>query len=111
MSFKELIATWEDTPVEHKTVERYSVQLPVEAAAKLHALAELYPGAGIEQMITDLLDQALDEVTTALPYVPGNKVIREDEYGDPVYDDAGPTPRFEKLRRQHELRLSERGRD
>ncbi|MEL7536802.1 MAG: type 1 pili tip component [Pseudomonadota bacterium] len=107
MSFRDLISAWESTPVVHKTAEAYAVQLPRDAAAKLHALAELYPGAGVEQIITDLLNRALDEVVTALPYVPGDRVIREDEYGDPVYEDIGPTSEFERLKRLHEQRLSD----
>ena len=106
MSIRELIAAWETTPVVRKTAESYAIHLPVEAAAKLHALAELYPGAGLDAIVTDLLVHALDEVATALPYVPGERVISEDEYGDPVYEDAGPTPEFERLRRAHEERLN-----
>ena len=105
MSVRQLIAAWESTPVIRRTAESYAVRLPVEAAAKLHALADLYPGAGIEAIVTDLLAHALDEAATALPYVPGERVISEDEYGDPVYEDVGPTPEFERLRRQHEQRL------
>lgn len=107
MSVRDLIAAWESTPVVRKTDETYAVQLPIEAAAKLHALAELYPGASIETIITDLLAHSLDEVVTALPYVPGERVISEDEYGDPVYEDVGPTPDFERLRRTHEQRLGQ----
>ncbi|MEM1263113.1 MAG: type 1 pili tip component [Pseudomonadota bacterium] len=111
MSFRDLISTWESTPEVRKTDTDYAVRLPIGAAAKLHALADLYPGAGVEQIITDLMEMALNEVATALPYVPGERVISEDDFGDPVYEDAGPTPQFEQLRRQHEQRLSESASD
>ncbi|MEM8981546.1 MAG: type 1 pili tip component [Pseudomonadota bacterium] len=111
LSFRDLISTWEATPEVRKTNADYAVRLPIGAAAKLHALADLYPGAGIETIITDLMETALDEIVTAMPYVPGEHVISEDDHGDPVYEDAGPTPRFEQLRRQHEQRLSESAND
>ena len=61
----------------------------MDDAARLHALAELFPGRTREQIITDLLGAALQEVAAAMPYVPGKKVISTDEQGDPVYEDAG----------------------
>jgi len=36
-----------------------------------------------------------------MPYVPGNHVIAEDDYGDPIYEDLGPTPQFYSL--SHEI--------
>jgi hypothetical protein len=32
-------------------------------------------------------------------------VISTDEQGDPVYEDAGPTPRFMELTRKHRKKL------
>jgi hypothetical protein len=40
-----------------------------------------------------------------MPYVPGKKVISTDEQGDPVYEDAGPTPRFAELTRHYRKKL------
>jgi hypothetical protein len=34
-----------------------------------------------------------------MPYVQGNRVIGKDEFGDPVHEDAGPSPRFHQLTR------------
>jgi len=44
----------------------------------------------------------LDELEAAMPYIPGERVIREDDHGHPVYEDTGPTPRFLELARQHQ---------
>jgi len=52
-------------------------------------------------MVTDLLGAAIDEVEATMPYIPGSKVIREDDHGDPVYEDAGMTPKFLELTRKH----------
>ena len=40
-----------------------------------------------------------------MPYVPGKKVISTDEQGDPLYEDAGLTPRFTELTRQFKKKL------
>ena len=66
----------------------------------LHALAELFPGRSIEEIVTDLLHAALDEIAAAMPYEPGPKIISRDDHGDPVYEDIGLTPRFVELTRK-----------
>jgi hypothetical protein len=50
-------------------------------------------------IITDLISAGLDELESAMPYVQGNRVIGKDEFGDPVHEDAGPSPRFHQLTR------------
>jgi hypothetical protein len=77
----------------------------VDDAARLHALAEMFPGRTREQIITDLLSAALQEVAAVMPYVQGTKVISTDEQGDPIYEDAGLTPRFAELTRQYKKKL------
>jgi hypothetical protein len=101
MRFKTLLDTWSKQQPREHTDERYSIALTVDDAARLAALAELFPGNDIEQLISDLLSAALDETETAMPYVAGDKVIREDEFGDPVYEDVGLTPAFLELVRKH----------
>lgn len=102
MSFKALIDAWQQAPVVEKTDHEFSIALPIEAAASLHALAELCPGVSLEEITTDLLTTALSELEVAMPYVAGDRVISEDEFGDPVYEDAGPTPAFASLKRKHQ---------
>ncbi len=101
MRFKELLDSWRDNAAEARTTHEYSVRLPLDDAARLHALADLFPGRTTEQLISELLSAALLEVAAAMPYVPGTKVISTDEQGDPVYEDAGQTPRFEELTRRY----------
>ncbi len=106
MSFSKLISTWQKSPQVTRTDETYAMKLPVEIAASLHALEALYPGVTLEEITTDLLTVATTELVAAMPYEPGERVIREDEFGDPVYEDAGQTPKFEALKREHLARLS-----
>jgi len=105
VSFKELLESWRESAAEPHTATHYAVRLPLDDAARLQALAEMFPGRTTEQLITDLLGAALQEMETAMPYVPGSKVISSDEQGDPVYEDTGPTPRFIELTRKHRKKL------
>ncbi|ABI57577.1 type 1 pili tip component [Alkalilimnicola ehrlichii MLHE-1] len=100
MQLKELVESWEETAGERRTPHEYAVRLPLADAAKLAALAEMYPGRSEEDLITDLLSAALDELEATFPYVQGQRVIAEDEQGDPIYEDAGLTPRFKALTRR-----------
>ncbi len=102
MPFKALLDSWADAKSPELSDERYSIRLPVEDAARIEALAELFPGVSAEQAVADLLHAGLDAVQAAMPYVPGETVIREDEFGDPVYEDVGLTPRFLELARKQQ---------
>lgn len=99
MQLKDLVERWEQTASERRTPHHYSVRLPLADAAKLAALAEMYPGRSEEELITDLLSAALNELEATFPYVQGRRVIAEDDQGDPIYEDAGLTPRFKALTR------------
>ncbi len=105
MSFKTLLESWRETAAAPRTAMEYSVRLPLDDAAQLQALSDMFPGRTAEQLITDLLAVALQEIATAMPYVAGQKVISTDEHGDPVYEDVGPTPRFMELARRHRRAL------
>jgi hypothetical protein len=105
VSFKKLLDSWRETAAAPRTLTEYAVRLPVDSAAQLQALVEMFPGRTPEQLITDLLGAALQEIATAMPYIAGQKVISTDEQGDPVYEDVGPTPRFIELARRHRKKL------
>lgn len=105
MSFKELLESWRASAAAPRTAQSYAVHLPVDDAARLAALADMFPGRAPEQLITELLGQAMKELAAAMPYVPGKRVIATDEQGDPLYEDVGPTPRFMQLAREHRRRL------
>jgi hypothetical protein len=112
MNVRDLLSIWEKTASGELTVEQFVVRLPVEDAARLQALAEMYPRRSPEELITDLLSAALAEVEASLPYVRGSNVVATDEEGDPIYEDVGPTPRFLALTRKHleRYRLNNGGR-
>jgi predicted DNA-binding protein len=105
MSFKNLLANWRETAAQPRTATEYAVRLPLDDAARLAALAEMFPGRTPEQLITELLGVALQEVETSMPYIAGKKVISSDEQGDPIFEDIGLTPRFVELARKNRKKL------
>ena len=106
MSFKDLLESWRQSAAAPRTAWTYAVRLPVDDAAQLAALAEMFPGRAPEQLISELLSVALKQLAAAMPYVAGKRVISTDEHGDPVYEDIGPTPRFIELARSHRRALA-----
>lgn len=101
MKVPALLAQWESTAKGELTQEEYCVQLTVQDAARLKALAELYPRRSINNLITELLSAALDDVESSMPYVRGETVVATDEQGDPLYEDVGPTPRYLSLTQKY----------
>ena len=101
MKISELVSQWESSATGQMSTERYSIPLDMEAAARLAALAEMYPKRSTEQLLAELVGAALAAIETSLSYVQGTQVIAMDEQGDPVYEDVGPTPRFLALSRKH----------
>ena len=89
MKIRELTQTWEKTAKGRVTRNSYEVKLCLEAAARLAALHEMYPKRRVEDLITDLLGAALEELEASLPYQAGTEVISRDELGDPLYKDEG----------------------
>ena len=105
MTFKKLLDAWAAEEAPTRTTETYQIHLETGDAAKIHALAELFPGVDHERVITDLLSAAVEQIEAAIPYVPGDKVIREDDFGDPVYEDKGMTPEFLELVKKYRKQL------
>lgn len=101
MKVKDLLTLWDQTASGDLTAETYQIRLPVEDAARLAALVEMFPRRTQEQLLTDLLSAALSDLESRMPYVTGQDIISEDEMGDPIYGDLGPTPQFLKLTQKH----------
>ena len=109
MKIKALAECWEQQAKATFTCEEYSFRLPLEDAAKINALAEMYPKRSKSEILGELLSAALDELETSFPYITGNKVISQDEMGDPMYEDLGPTPKFMELSKKHHTGLKQQG--
>lgn len=107
MKIKDLLKEWEETAGSPRTAQEYRLHLPIYEAAKVAALAEIYPGRTQEQIITDLLSAALNELQASFPYVKGKHIAAWDEEGDPIYKDTGLTPRFHERTDVHLERLKQ----
>ena len=101
MSVKDLVKIWEGQAHGSLSKDRYSVHLNIEDAAKVDALSEMYPRRSKEQIISELLSAALDELERSFPYIQGSQVVATDEMGDPIYSDDGQTPAFLDLTKKH----------
>ena len=99
MAFKSLIDKWRAHPAVTQCETRYAFKLDVDDAARVEALAALFPALNVETIIADLLHESLDALEAAIPYEAGDKVIQQDEFGDPVFEDAGLMPRYVELLR------------
>ncbi|WP_369602784.1 type 1 pili tip component [Hahella sp. SMD15-11] len=107
MNIKALAKTWEENASSRLTAREYKLRLPIEDAARVEALAEMYPRRSVEDILSELLTAALDELETSFPYVQGEKVVAVDEMGDPLYEDVGPTPRFLALSKKYAQMLKQ----
>lgn len=105
MKVNELVAQWKANAGETRTDETYEIRLPLYDAAKVAALCDLFPGLTQERILTDLLAAALDELASSFSYEPGNEIAAYDEEGDPMYADAGLTPRFQALAKEYAEKL------
>ncbi|WP_220813641.1 pilin assembly protein [Pseudomonas paralcaligenes] len=108
MKIRELTRHWEQNAKGRLTQSQYHIHLDLESAARLAALAEMYPKRSAEELLAELIGAALEELEASLPYVKGNKVVATDEQGDPLYEDIGPTPRFLALARKYLQQMTER---
>ncbi|MCG8311754.1 MAG: pilin assembly protein [Pseudomonadales bacterium] len=100
MRVKDLASKWGIRSKANKTEKLYEIHLKDVDAAKVAAIASLFDVHSEEEIISDLLSAALNEFEESLPYKQGNKVVALDEENDPIYEDAGLTPRFLRLKEE-----------
>lgn len=105
MKIRDLLEEWEKSASEERAPHKYTIKLPLSVAARVRALVEMYPGRSESEIIVDLLATALDEFLEVLPYVQGKTIIRKDDFGEPVYEDVGLTPRFIELTHKYTMFL------
>ena len=101
MKISALLNDWEVHSQDKRPQVKLSTNVPLKQLAHVMALVEMFPGRTREQIIADLLEFALGELEAALPYKEGDKVVAEDEFGNPVYEDRGLTPRYLELSKKH----------
>lgn len=107
MKVKELLTEWASTTDRWTGEVDYKLKLPAKDAARLEALAALYPAVDKQTLINQLLHAALEEIESTMPYVQGPKVVGHDDMGDPMYEDVGLTPEYLRLRANFAAKLKQ----
>lgn len=105
MQVRDLVTEWQSKAGRPAAEHSYQVRLPVYDAAKIAALRELFPGLDDERILSDLVTAALDDLTRSFAYEPGTEIAGYDEQGEPMYADAGLTPRFQALAKRYAREL------
>ncbi|MGP4843545.1 hypothetical protein ACTXGQ_05385 [Marinobacter sp. 1Y8] len=67
MKVTDLPKYWEDKKQDTDRPESYSLKLPLEDAARIAALAELYPDRSETDILNDMIGAALDDLTRQTP--------------------------------------------
>ncbi len=101
MKIRQLLEHWHSAGGHPSAKTTLTIELPVHDAARLFALATMFPALKTEEITASLIHSALDEVQEAFPYVNGSKQVGEDEVGNPIYEDIGHTPQFLALVQQY----------
>lgn len=107
MKAKDLAAVWGSPDNTRLTPKQSSFRLPVHVAAKLAALAEMYPQKTRTQMVADLLTAALADLEAGLPAFSG-KFSFKDEEGTALYEAVGPAATFRTLTNKHYIELEKK---
>ncbi|GAA5317505.1 MAG: hypothetical protein AseanaTS_27100 [Candidatus Pelagadaptatus aseana] len=106
MSIRELVKVWGQLPEREGTIKQLTVDLSVTDSAKLKALCDLFPQRREQDIVTDLLSVALDEVAAVFPYQAGTQVTGHDEEGNPLYEDVGMTARYLELTKKYQQQFA-----
>jgi len=98
---KQLLEEWSRQRQDRPLTKVIEVEVSDADYARIRALAELYSDRDERLIISELISAMLDEIEEALPYLPGNTVVAEDEFGDPLYEDVGLSRKFEQLKKRY----------
>ena len=101
MKASDLATVWGAPDNSRVTAKQYSFRLPVHVAAKLAALEELYPTRSRTQLVGDLLSAAIADIETTLPSRAGRFVLKDQDTGEDMFEEEGPSATFKKLANKH----------
>jgi len=100
MKPRDLHAVWSAPDNTRLTSKQSSFRLPVHVAAKLSALADIYPNKTKTQIVGDLLSTAIEEVIAQLPSEKGAQIGLYHPPGEvpfKAFEDIGLSGRFMSL--------------
>ena len=79
------------------TSKQFSFRLPVHVAAKMSALAEMYPQKTRTEIVGDLLATAIDDLIKALPVYQGKSIGYIPQIEEEIFEEYGPRVTFWEL--------------
>lgn len=97
MKASDLVHIWSAPDNSRLTAKQLSLRLPVEVAAKLSALCELYPNKNRTEIVGDLLRTAIADVEKALPSKAGAFVDRHPDTDEEMFEEVGMAADFRAL--------------
>jgi hypothetical protein len=97
MEPRDLVKVWEAPDHSKLTPKQWSIRLPIQVAARINALCELYPRRTKTEIIGDLLATALEQLAAALPGDGRNPTAPSGE----TISDGGLRGRFDALTRRY----------
>jgi hypothetical protein len=105
MKASDLVSLWNAPDNSRLTAKQYSFRLPVQVAAKLSALCELYPNKTRTEIVADLLRTAIADVEKALPSHAGRFVDKHPDTGEAMYLEEGVKAQFRELANKYNKEL------
>lgn len=95
MEPQDLVLRWHEETKYPLTPKQISIRLPIDVAAKVAALCEIYPARTKTEIVADLVAASIDQMVRALPSEKGDLLESESVAGQiKVYQDVGPKGRF-----------------
>lgn len=89
MKPNDLISIWSAPDNSRITPKQYSFRLPVDVAARLAALCEVYPSRNRTEIVGDLLRFALLEVEKTIPAEDGRQFGTDPDTDEPLFEVQG----------------------
>ena len=101
MKASDLATVWGAPDNSRVTAKQYSFRLPVQVAAKLAALEELYPTRSRTQLVGDLLTAAINELEQNLPSYAGRPEGANPDTGEEMFKEMGQAADYRRLANKH----------
>lgn len=89
MEPKDLVKVWDAPDNSRLTQKQWSIRLPIQVAAKINALCDIYPRKSKTEIISDLLATALDQVRDALPCTEGEVLAHDPDTKEEIREMFG----------------------
>ncbi len=100
MDPRDLVKIWDAPDHSRLTPKQWSIRLPIQVAARINALCDLYPRKTKTEIIGDLLATALEQLVEALP-----GEVRPTSSAGGASDGGGLRGRFDRLASQYLVEL------